>query len=189
MQGKLIIFSAPSGCGKGTIIGRLMDGHPELRLAFSISATSRPPRGQERDGVEYHFLTPEDFRRRIDAGEFIEYVEVYKDRYYGTLRSEVEHRLANGENVVFDIDVEGGCRMKEIFGDRALSLFLMPPSIDALRQRLTARGTETPEVIESRISRAAYEISYAPRYDRTVVNDDLDTAVAETLAIVQGFLS
>ena len=144
---KLLIFSAPSGSGKSTIINRLMK-HPELNLHFSISATSRPPRGQEQHGVEYFFLSPDEFRQRIEAGEFLEYEEVYTDRYYGTLKSQVDNQLQEGENVVFDVDVHGGCRIKEHYGNRAMSIFIQPPSIEALRERLIGRATDAPEVIE-----------------------------------------
>ncbi len=188
MAGKLIIFSAPSGSGKSTIIGRLMQ-HPELRLAFSVSCTSRAPRGTERDGVEYFFLSPEEFRQRIAADEFLEYEEVYKDRFYGTLKSQVETQSARGENVVFDVDVKGGCRIKEYYGDRALSVFIQPPSVDELRRRLEGRGTDAPEVIEDRLARAAYELTFAPRFDKVVINDDLDKATDEALAAVTVFLS
>lgn len=185
---KVIIFCAPSGSGKSTIIGSLMP-REELHLAFSISATTRPPRGQEQDGVEYFFLTPEEFRRRIAADEFVEYEEVYADRFYGTLKSQVEKQLADGQNVVFDVDVHGGMRLKEYFGDRALSLFIQPPSIETLRQRLEGRGTDAPEVIQQRLDRAAYELSFAPRFDRIVVNDDLETAKAEAYQILNVFLA
>ena len=188
MAGKLIIFSAPSGSGKSTIIGRLMQ-HPDLHLAFSISCTSRAPRGTERDGVEYFFLSPEEFRQRIAADEFLEYEEVYKDRFYGTLKSQVETQSARGENVVFDVDVKGGCNIKEYYGDRALSVFIQPPSVDELRRRLEGRGTDAPEVIEDRLARAAYELTFAPRFDKVVINDDLDKATDEALAVVREFLS
>ncbi len=184
---KVIIFCAPSGSGKSTIISSLMP-REELHLAFSISATTRPPRGQEQDGVEYFFLTPEEFRRRIAADEFVEYEEVYADRFYGTLKSQVEKQLSDGQNVVFDVDVHGGMRLKEYFGDRALSLFIQPPSIEALRQRLEGRGTDAPEVIQQRLDRAAYELSFAPRFDRIVVNDDLETAKTEAYQILNDFL-
>lgn len=187
--GKLIIFSAPSGSGKSTIIGHLLKEHPELRLSFSISATSRAPRGTERDGVEYFFLTPDDFRRRIARGDFLEYEEVYPGRFYGTLRSQVDRQLAEGQNVVFDVDVVGGCNIKNHYGPRALSVFIQPPSIDELRRRLEGRGTDAPDVIESRLAKAAYELSFAPRFDRVVVNDDLERAQAETLDILTQFLA
>ena len=187
-MGKLIIFSAPSGSGKSTIIWRLMQ-HEELRLAFSISCTSRPPRGKEQNGVEYFFLSPEEFRQRIARDEFLEYEEVYKDRFYGTLKQQVEEQLARGENVVFDVDVKGGCNIKQYFGDRALSVFIQPPSVEELRHRLEGRATDSPEVINDRIARAAYELTYAPKFDRVVVNDDLDKAVSQTLDIVSSFIN
>ena len=187
MPGKLIIFSAPSGSGKSTIINWLMS-HEELRMAFSISCTSRAPRGTERNGVEYFFVTPEEIRRRIDNDEFLEYEEVYKDRYYGTLKQQVEAQLEKGENVVFDVDVKGGCNIKNYYGDRALSVFIQPPSIEELRNRLTGRGTDAPEVIEDRIARASFELTFAPKFDKVVINDDLDKAKAEALKIVKDFL-
>ena len=187
-MGKLIIFSAPSGSGKSTIINRLMQ-HPELHLAFSISCTSRAPRGTEKNGVEYFFLSPEEFKQRIANDEFLEYEEVYTDRFYGTLKQQVETQAARGENVVFDVDVKGGCNIKQFYGDRALSIFIQPPSIEELRKRLTGRATDAPEVIEQRIARAEFELSFAPKFDRIVVNDDLDKAKAETLAIVREFLN
>ena len=185
--GSAIIFCAPSGSGKSTIISSLMP-HEELRLAFSISATTRPPRGQERDGVEYLFLSPEQFRQHIAADDFIEYEEVYTDRYYGTLKAQVEKQLAQGQNVVFDVDVHGGMRLKEYFGERAMSLFIQPPSIDELRRRLEGRGTDAPDVIEQRLDRAAYELSFAPRFDHIVVNDDLEKAKADAYELVKGFV-
>ena len=188
MQGKVIIFSAPSGSGKSTIIGKLM-AHAELRMAFSISCTSRQPRGTERDGVEYFFVTPDEFRRRIAAGDFLEYEEVYNDRYYGTLKSQVERQLERGENVVLDVDVKGACNIKQHYGSRALSLFIQPPSIDELRRRLEGRGTDAPAVIEDRLARAGFELTFAPRFDRVIVNDRLARAVAEAYAAVKSFLS
>ena len=186
-MGKLIIFSAPSGSGKSTIINRLMQ-HPELHLAFSISCTSRAPRGTEKNGVEYFFLSPEEFKQRIANDEFLEYEEGYTDRFYGTLKQQVETQAARGENVVFDVDVKGGCNIKQFYGDRALSIFIQPPSIEELRKRLTGRATDAPEVIEQRIARAEFELSFAPKFDRIVVNDDLDRAVEETLGIIKEFL-
>lgn len=187
-MGKLIIFSAPSGSGKSTIINYLLEEHPELNLAFSISATSRAPRGQEQDGVEYFFLSPEEFRQRIDNDEFLEYEEVYPGRFYGTLKAQVERQSEEGQNVLFDVDVKGGMNIKKYYGDRALSLFIQPPSIEELRRRLEKRGTETQEVINDRIARAKFELDYAPLFDEVVINDDLDTAKAETLQIVSDFL-
>ena len=186
-KGKVIIFSAPSGSGKSTIIGRLMQ-HEDLHMAFSVSCTSRPPRGAERHGVEYFFLTPEEFRRRIDNDEFLEYEEVYADRYYGTLKEQVERQLENGENVVLDVDVKGGCNIKSHYGDRALSVFIQPPSVGELRKRLVGRGTDAPEVIEDRIARAEYELTFASRFDRVVVNNDLEKAVGESPDVVREFI-
>lgn len=187
-MGKLIIFSAPSGSGKSTIINRLMQ-RKELNLAFSVSCTSRAPRGTEQNGVEYFFISPEEFRERIARGEFLEYEEVYQDRFYGTLKQQVETQAARGENVVFDVDVKGGCNIKQYYGDRALSLFIQPPSIDELRRRLTGRATDAPEVIEQRIARAEFELSQAPKFDRVIVNDDLEKAVEETYKAITEFLN
>ena len=183
---KIIIFSAPSGSGKSTIINYLMQ--QGVNLHFSVSATSRPPRGAEQNGVEYYFLTPEDFKQRIAQGEFLEYEEVYKDRFYGTLKSQVDAQLAKGENVVCDVDVLGGQNIKKHYGQRALSIFIQPPSIEALRQRLEGRGTDSPEVINDRIARAEFELSFADKFDHAVVNDDLQQAQAEALALIQNFL-
>ena len=183
---KIIIFSAPSGSGKSTIINYLMQ--QGLNLHFSVSATSRPPRGAEQNGVEYYFLTPEDFKQRIAQGEFLEYEEVYKDRFYGTLKSQVDAQLAKGENVVCDVDVLGVQNIKKHYGQRALSIFIQPPSIEALRQRLEGRGTDSPEVINDRIARAEFELSFADKFDYAVVNDDLQQAQAEALALIQNFL-
>ena len=187
-RGKCLVVSAPSGSGKSTIINWLRNEHPELELYFSISCTSRPPRGTEQNGVEYFFLTPEEFRKRIDEGAFLEYEEVYEDRFYGTLKEQVERQLSEGQNVVFDVDVKGGCSIKEHYGDEALSLFIQPPSIDALRERLVYRGTDSPEVIEDRLARAAFELTFAERFDRVVINDDLATAENEAYEIVKEFL-
>ena len=187
MAGKLIIFSAPSGSGKSTIINYLLQ--QSLRLRFSISATSRAPRGTEKNGVEYYFLTPEAFKSRIAKGDFLEYEEVYTDKFYGTLKSEVERILNEGDNVIFDVDVVGGCNIKRFYGDRALSVFIQPPSIEELRKRLVGRGTDTPEVIESRIAKAEYELSFADKFDTVVINDDLETAKAKSLQVIQAFLA
>jgi len=188
-KGKLIIFSAPSGSGKSTIVNWLMQEHPELQLYFSISCTSRAPRGTEQNGVEYFFLTPEEFRSKIAAGEFLEYEEVYHDRFYGTLKAQVERQREQGQNVVFDVDVKGGVNVKKYYGEEALSLFIQPPSVDELRRRLTGRGTDTAEAIEERLAKAEYELTFAPLFDHIVVNDDLATAQAETLRLVEHFLS
>ena len=187
MAGKLIIFSAPSGSGKSTIINYLLQ--QSLRLRFSISATSRVPRGTEKNGVEYYFLTPEEFKARIAKGDFLEYEEVYTDKFYGTLKSEVERILNEGDNVIFDVDVVGGCNIKRFYGDRALSVFIQPPSIEELRKRLVGRGTDTLEVIESRIAKAEYELSFADKFDTVVINDDLETAKAKALQVIQAFLA
>ena len=187
-RGRLLIFSAPSGSGKSTIISALMR-HKELRLAFSVSCTSRPPRGAERHGVEYFFLSPEEFRYKIGRGEFLEYEEVYANRFYGTLREQVDNDLERGVNVVFDVDVKGAMNIKRHYGDDALSIFIQPPSIEVLEQRLKHRGTDAPEVIADRVAKAAYELSFAPRFDAIVVNDDLDKAIQETLELVTKFIN
>lgn len=184
---KVIIFSAPSGSGKSTLIDYLMK--QGLNLHFSISATSRPPRGKEQDGVEYFFLSPEAFRERIAAGDFLEYQEVYTDRFYGTLKSQVDSQLAKGENVVCDVDVLGAQNIKRCYGAQALAVFVRPPSIEALRQRLQGRGTDTAEVIEQRIARAEFELSFADKFDSVIVNDDLATACREVEAAVKEFLA
>ena len=184
---KLIIFSAPSGSGKSTIINYLLQQN--LNLAFSISATSRLPRGTERNGVEYFFLSPEEFRQRIANDEFLEYEEVYKDRFYGTLKSQVEKQLEAGQNVIFDVDVVGGCNIKRFYGDRALSVFIQPPSIEELRKRLVGRGTDAPDVIESRIAKAQFELEYADKFDVRIINDNLEKAEAEALKTVTEFIN
>lgn len=188
-RGKLIIVSAPSGTGKSTIIGWLMKEHPELNLAFSISCTSRAPRGSEQNGVEYFFLTPEEFRQKIDNDEFLEYEEVYAGRFYGTLKAQVERQLEAGQNVVFDVDVKGGVNIKEYYGDEALSVFIKPPSIAELRRRLEGRGTDAPEVIDQRIARAEFELTFVDKFDTIVVNDDLTQAEEDALSIIEEFLS
>ena len=187
MKGKLIIFSAPSGSGKSTIINYLLQ--QDLNLHFSISATSRVPRGNEQHGVEYYFLSPEEFKSKIAAGEFLEYEEVYRDKFYGTLKSEVERLLNEGNNVIFDVDVVGGCNIKKYYGDRALSIFVQPPSIEVLRQRLEGRGTDAPEVIDSRVAKAEYELGFACKFDTVIVNDNLEKAQAETLETVKRFIA
>ena len=186
MAGKLIIFSAPSGSGKSTIINYLLTQN--LHLTFSISATSRPPRGTEQHGVEYYFLTPEEFRRRIANNEFLEYEEVYQDRFYGTLKAPIEQKLQEGYNVVFDVDVVGGCNIKKFYGNRALSIFIQPPSVEELRRRLEGRATDAPDVIESRVAKAEFELGFADKFDVVIVNDDLKTAKAEALATLRNFL-
>ncbi len=185
-KGKVIIISAPSGCGKSTIINALL-AKGEIDMQFSVSATNRKPREGEKHGVNYYFLSDEEFRRAIDAGEFVEYEEVYPGRYYGTLRGEIDRIVDAGHNVVLDIDVKGGVNVKRMYGDEAVSVFIQPPSVEALRQRLIGRGTETPEAIAQRVDRAEFEISYAPQFDHAVVNDDLDKAIAEVSDILKDF--
>jgi guanylate kinase len=183
---KLIIFSAPSGAGKSTLVRYLLS--QGLRIQFSVSATSRQPRGEEKDGVEYYFLTPEEFRKRIANNEFLEYEEVYTNTYYGTLKSEVDRILAEGTHVIFDVDCVGGVNIKKIYGEQALSIFVMPPSVEVLRERLEKRATDTPQVIESRLAKAEYEMSFAPQFDVTVFNDDYDRAKGEVLRLVSDFI-
>jgi len=184
--GKLIIFSAPSGSGKSTIVNYLLKQISGIE--FSISATSRAPRGSEENGVEYYFLSPDEFRAGIAKNEFIEYEEVYKDCYYGTLRTEVDRISAKGNHIVFDVDVVGGINIKKQFGDRALLIFIAPPGIEALKQRLINRGTDSTEMIDLRIAKAEYEMSFASQFDCTIINDDLEKAKAEALTVLQNFL-
>lgn len=183
---KLLIFSAPSGSGKSTLIRFLLTQN--LNIQFSISATSRQPRGDEKDAVEYYFLSPDEFRQKIKNGEFLEYEEVYIDSYYGTLKSEVDRILAENKNVIFDVDCIGGLNIKKIYGNRALSIFVMPPSMQALQERLKKRGTDSPEVIKKRLEKAEYEISFAPQFDVIIQNDDYDRAKNETLEIISKFI-
>lgn len=186
--GKLIIFSAPSGSGKSTIIDRLTNEYG-IDGVFSISATSRPPRGEEKDGVHYYFLSVDEFQQRIQRNDFLEYEEVYPSVYYGTLRSEVDKALESGRNVLLDIDVVGALNVKKIYGDRACTLFIQPPSIGALRERLLNRGTDSLQKIEERLQKAEHELSYAPYFDRRVINDDLDEACQIACSIIQDFLN
>ena len=188
MKGKLIIVSAPSGSGKSTIVRWLMEQHPELKLYFSVSCTSRQPRGTEQDGVDYFFLQPDEFRQKIANGEFLEYEEVYTDRFYGTLKAQVERQREAGQNVVFDVDVKGGVNIKRYYGDEAMSLFIQPPSVEELRRRLEGRATDTPEAIQHRLDKAEYELTFAPKFDHIVVNDDLETAKQEALRLLKDFL-
>lgn len=187
MSNKVIIFSAPSGSGKSTIVNHILKLHPEME--FSVSATSRQPRGSERDGVEYHFLTPDEFRRKIAEDSFVEYEEVYAGSYYGTLKSEVQKIWDKGHVIIFDVDVKGGVNLKKYFGDKALSVFIQAPSVEELRRRLVARGTDSSEAIERRVAKAAEEMTYADRFDYILVNDDLQAAFAEAEKIVDKFLS
>ncbi len=182
----MIIISAPSGAGKSTLVKYLLK--KGLPLEFSVSATSRSPRGEEKDGKEYYFLTADEFRNRIDAGDFVEWEEVYADHYYGTLKSEIERIWRKGNCIIFDVDVKGGVNLKNIFGNKALSLFIMPPSIEELRERLLRRGTDTTDKIEMRINKASEEMKLAGQFDIIIVNDDLNKACSETESAVTGFL-
>ena len=185
-NGKIIIFSAPSGSGKSTLIGHLLKRFPQLE--FSISATSRAPRGSEVNGKEYYFLTNEEFKNKVAAGEFVEWEEVYAGTCYGTLRSELKRIWDKGHVIVFDVDVKGGVNLKKIFGNDALSIFIMPPSVEELRRRLEKRGTDTPETIAKRVAKAEEEITYAPLFDKIVVNDSLETAIADATRITESFI-
>lgn len=182
-KGKIFVISAPSGCGKSSIINTIID-KGDIPLSFSVSATNRKPRPDEEDGVHYHFLSTEEFRQAVADGRFIEWEEVYPGRYYGTLKDEVRKALDRGENIILDIDVKGAINVKKQFGDEALTLFVLPPSIDALRERLVARGTDNERVINERVNKAEYEISFADKLDRRIVNDDLDKAVEQTRKLI-----
>ena len=187
MNNKVIIFSAPSGAGKSTIVNHILGLHPEIE--FSISATSRAPRGQEQHGVEYYFFTADEFRQMIAEDKFVEYEEVYAGSFYGTLKSEVERIWAKGHVIVFDIDVQGGVNLKRIFGEQAFSVFIQAPSVEVLRERLVGRGTDTPEAIEKRVAKAASEMEFAAgKFDHVLVNDDLQAAFAEAKSIIGDFL-
>lgn len=188
-KGRLLIFSAPSGSGKSTIVQWLMKEHPELNMHFSISCTTRAPRGTEQNGVEYFFISPAEFKEKIAQDAFVEYEEVYTDKYYGTLKSQVTEMTENGQNVVFDIDVKGGCNIKRQYGNKALSIFIQPPSIEELRRRLEGRATDAQEVIEQRLSKASYELTFAEKFDIVIVNDDLEKAKADTLNAINEFLN
>lgn len=187
-KGKLLIFCAPSGSGKSTLVQWLMKEHPELNLRFSISCTTRQPRGTEQNGVEYFFITPSEFRQKIAEDAFVEYEEVYTDKFYGTLKSQVQTQIERGENVMFDIDVKGGCNIKQQYGGEALSLFIQPPSIEELRRRLTGRGTDSAEMVEQRLAKAEYEMSFAPKFDRIIINDDLEKAKEDVYSVIKEFL-
>lgn len=187
MSGKLIIISAPSGCGKSTIIHDLTQ-RGNIDMTFSVSATNRKPREGEIDGVHYHFLPTSEFHDRIASGDFLEYEEVYPGRFYGTLKSEINRALDAGSNIVLDIDVKGGINVKKLYGDRALSIFIEPPSVEELRRRLENRGTESREVIDERISRAEFELSLAPQFDVVVVNDNLEQAIDRTEQLIVDFI-
>ena len=187
-SGKIIVVSAPSGCGKSTIINAILDsGDPELR--FSVSATNRHPRKGEVDGVHYHFMTTEEFRDAIAAGEFIEWEEVYPGRFYGTLKSEIERIVDKGGDVILDIDVKGGLNVKKQYGEKAKTIFFLPPSIEELRHRLENRATDPKEVIDERVSKAEYEISFADRFDKRIINDNLDKAIEQTRETIKDFIN
>ncbi|KAA6345950.1 Guanylate kinase [termite gut metagenome] len=186
MRGKVVILAAPSGSGKTSIVNYLLQQIPNL--SFSVSATSRAMRGKEKHGTDYFFITSEEFRRRINNNEFLEYEEVYKDCYYGTLKAQVEELLEKGRNVIFDVDVKGACNIKKYYGEQALSLFIQPPSIEELRKRLTDRGTDAVETIENRLAKAEYELSFAGKADKIVVNNILEIAQKETLQLVEAFI-
>jgi len=186
-KGKLIIFSAPSGAGKSTIVQALLN--KGFKLEFSISATSRAPRGEEKDGVEYYFLSPEEFKSKINQDAFLEWEEVYTDTFYGTLKSEVERITSKGHNIVFDVDVVGGVNIKRMYGEEAISLFIQPPSVEELRKRLENRGTDSSEKIDMRIAKAEEELSYAQHFDQVIVNDKLDEALEEVEQTLTAFLN
>lgn len=188
MEGKVIIISAPSGCGKSTIISALLQ-RGEIDMQFSISATNRPPRQGEQDGVNYYFLTDDEFRNHIAEDAFVEYEEVYPGRFYGTLKSEISRITGDGHNVILDIDVKGGVNVKKLYGEKAISIFIEPPSVETLRERLIKRATDTADAIEQRVSKAEYEISFAPEFDAIVVNDDLQEAVNNVDSVIKNFLS
>lgn len=184
---KLIIFSAPSGSGKTTIVRELLKRYPQFE--FSISATSRAPRGAERNGVDYYFLTADEFSKAVAEEKFVEWEEVYAGTCYGTLKSEMKRIWDKDNIIVFDVDVMGGINLKRIFGEKACSIFIMPPSIDELEHRLVGRGTDAPEVIAKRVAKAAFEITKAEQFDHIVTNDDLAKAVADTEAIIDRFIA
>ena len=187
MSGKVIIFSAPSGAGKSTVVNHLLGLHPEFE--FSVSATSRPPRGQEQDGVEYYFITAERFRELIAGDAFVEYEEVYQDRFYGTLKSEVDRIWSKGHVIIFDVDVKGGVSLKKYFGDAAMSVLIVPPSLEVLEQRLRGRNTDSEEAIRERLAKAAWELDFAAgKFDVDLVNDKLEDTFAQAEALVDVFL-
>ncbi len=187
MDNKVLIFSAPSGSGKSTIVNHILGLYPGS-MEFSVSATSRPPRGEEKHGREYYFLSPDEFRKAVKEDKFVEFEEVYEGRFYGTLKSECERIWAAGHVIIFDVDVKGGVNLKKYFGDKALSIFIKAPSVEVLRERLVKRGTDSPEAIEERVAKAEEEMTYAPKFDYVLVNDDLNTAYSESEKVVEDFL-
>jgi guanylate kinase len=187
MEGKLVIISAPSGAGKTTIVKDLLERG--LNLSFSVSATTRPPRGREKDGIDYFFLTVSEFKRRIDNNEFVEWEEVYKGLLYGTLKSEVERIWAGGSHVIFDVDVKGGLRLKQLYGQKALAVFVMPPSVDELQNRLILRGTDTIEKIRMRVEKARQELKMSDQFDEIIINESLEKATEDAFRVVSGFLN
>lgn len=187
-KGKIFVISAPSGCGKSTIINNILD-KGDIPLEFSVSATNRAPRDGELDGVHYHFMSTPEFRQAIADNRFIEWEEVYPGRYYGTLKDEVRNATERGRNIILDIDVKGAINVKKLFGDEALTLFILPPSIDELRNRLISRGTDDSDIIDERVSKAEYEISFADQLDHRIVNDNLDSAINDTRNLITTFLS
>lgn len=187
MAGKLIIFSAPSGSGKSTIVQYLI-AHCNVNFTFSVSATSRAPRGTEQHGVAYYFISTDEFRKKIEENAFVEYEEVYPDCFYGTLKSEVDKALAEGKTLLFDVDVKGGLNIKRQYGNRALAIFIQPPSVDELRRRLVARATDSSEMVEQRVNKAEWEMQFASQFDVIIVNDNLEKAKIEATKIVMDFL-
>jgi len=182
-----LIFSAPSGSGKSTIVNHILEKYPDS-MEFSVSATSRPPRGEEQNGKEYYFMTADEFRKLIEEDRFVEYEEVYEGRFYGTLKSECERIWGAGHVIIFDVDVKGGVSLKKYFGKDALSIFIKAPSVEVLRERLINRGTDSPEAIEERVAKAEEEMTYEPQFDYVLVNDELQTAYAESEKVVEDFL-
>ena len=183
---KVIIFSAPSGSGKTTLVKHCLEAFPELE--FSVSCTTRNPRGTEQNGIDYHFISPNEFREKIAENAFVEFEEVYHDKYYGTLKSEVEKIWQSGKTVIFDVDVKGGISLKKYFGDKALSVFIMPPSVEELERRLVSRATDDPETIKTRVAKASEEMTYKDQFDVIIVNNDLDEAKNTTENILKNFL-
>jgi len=186
MEGKLVIITAPSGAGKTTIVKQLLD--KELGLEFSVSATTRHLRGEETEGKDYYFLSVDEFRKRIEQNDFVEWEEVYKDHFYGTLKSEIDRIWAKGKHVLFDVDVRGGIKLKKIFGNRSIALFIMPPSVDELKKRLIKRGTDEPAKVTTRLAKAEEELKFANQFDNIIFNDQLDKAIVEASVIVSSFL-